>query len=65
MEKRVVAEGVETMPQADFLRGKQCQEGQGYLFSRPLSSAHAEGFLRQCLLSAGHLKQPTMEKISL
>ncbi|HJV93703.1 MAG TPA: EAL domain-containing protein, partial [Azonexus sp.] len=33
---RVVAEGVETAAQRDFLRDEQCETLQGYLFSRPL-----------------------------
>ncbi|MCA1989470.1 MAG: EAL domain-containing protein, partial [Desulfarculus sp.] len=32
----VVAEGVETAPQRDFLLARGCHEMQGYLFSRPL-----------------------------
>ncbi len=32
-----IAEGVETMEQADLLRGMQCDRAQGYLFSRPLA----------------------------
>ena len=32
---RVVAEGVETTAQADFLTGSQCDCLQGYLFGRP------------------------------
>lgn len=36
----VLAEGVETQAQADFLQGEGCCEGQGYLFSRPIS--HSE-----------------------
>jgi EAL domain-containing protein (putative c-di-GMP-specific phosphodiesterase class I) len=31
--------------QVDFLREKQCQEVQGYLFSRPLPTQQAEAFL--------------------
>ncbi len=38
--QEVVAEGVETEAQLDFLRRHQCDEMQGYLFSRPLE-AHA------------------------
>lgn len=33
---RVVAEGVETFDQLDFLRAQDCDQYQGYYFSRPL-----------------------------
>jgi len=33
---KVVAEGVETRAQADFLRAQRCDQLQGYLISRPL-----------------------------
>ncbi|MDB5506369.1 MAG: hypothetical protein JWR75_1007 [Devosia sp.] len=34
----VVAEGIETVVQSDFLRDEGCKTGQGYLFSLPLTA---------------------------
>jgi EAL domain-containing protein (putative c-di-GMP-specific phosphodiesterase class I) len=36
LDKRVVAEGIETAAQADLLRRLGCSLGQGYYFDRPL-----------------------------
>ncbi|NKN34616.1 sensor domain-containing protein [Marichromatium bheemlicum] len=41
----VLAEGVETREQQDFLTREGCHTGQGYLFSRPLEVAALERFL--------------------
>ena len=41
----VVAEGVETAHQLDFLRRAGCHSIQGYYFSKPLPPAEAEKFL--------------------
>jgi len=41
----VVAEGVETREQADFLRATGCDLAQGYFFSRPVSIATFEQML--------------------
>ena len=49
----VIAEGVETTGQRDFLAGNGCHAYQGYLFSRPLPVAAYEQFVRQILCSAG------------
>ena len=36
LQKRVVAEGIETIEQLDFLRERQCDCAQGYYLARPL-----------------------------
>ena len=36
---QVVAEGIETEAQAEYLRRHRCDEGQGYLFARPMPAA--------------------------
>lgn len=45
MGLRTVAEGVETEEQRRYLIGLGCQEGQGYLFGRPLPSEAFEQWL--------------------
>jgi diguanylate cyclase (GGDEF)-like protein/PAS domain S-box-containing protein len=43
----VIAEGVETAEQLDYLRRHGCDEMQGYYFSRPLAAGDFEQLLRQ------------------
>jgi len=40
LELKVVAEGVETQAQMNFLKAQQCDEIQGFLISRPLAVEH-------------------------
>ncbi len=47
LDKRIVAEGVETEQQRDFLAGLDCDVLQGYLFSRPLPSEPFENWLHE------------------
>ncbi|XGV97279.1 MAG: EAL domain-containing protein [Leptolyngbya sp. BL-A-14] len=48
----VVAEGVETQVQADYLRSRHCEEMQGYLFSPPMPAVEATQFLQSHQLKA-------------
>jgi diguanylate cyclase (GGDEF)-like protein len=48
LKLRVIAEGVETREEVEFLRAHQCDEAQGYYFSRPIP---AQQFAK--LLQAG------------
>ncbi len=47
LDKRIVAEGVETEHQRNFLAGLDCDVLQGYLFSRPLASGPFEHWLHE------------------
>jgi EAL domain-containing protein (putative c-di-GMP-specific phosphodiesterase class I) len=52
----VVAEGVETQGQHAFLQAKECDECQGYLFSRPVDADAFEALLRQARASRPALR---------
>jgi EAL domain-containing protein (putative c-di-GMP-specific phosphodiesterase class I) len=43
---RVIAEGVETPEELEFLLAQQCDEAQGYKFSRPIPAEQFEMLLR-------------------
>jgi EAL domain-containing protein (putative c-di-GMP-specific phosphodiesterase class I) len=47
LKLKVIAEGVETEDQLAFLRERQCDEMQGYLFSKPAPAEAFEAMLRQ------------------
>ena len=42
---RSLAEGIETEVQAEWLRQRGCQYGQGYYFSRPIPAADVSKFI--------------------
>jgi diguanylate cyclase (GGDEF)-like protein/PAS domain S-box-containing protein len=48
---KVIAEGVENEAQLAFLRAHECDECQGYYFSRPLSVQDAANMLRKALMT--------------
>ncbi len=43
----VIAEGVETREQLDFLRQRKCHQAQGYYFAKPLDPQQFEAFITQ------------------
>jgi diguanylate cyclase (GGDEF)-like protein len=51
--KQVVAEGVETQGQLDFLDDARCSGVQGYLLGRPMEASDIPGFVRRLRSSAG------------
>jgi EAL domain-containing protein (putative c-di-GMP-specific phosphodiesterase class I) len=56
LKLRVIAEGVESLEELNFLRAHQCHEAQGYYFSPPVT---AHQFTR--LLKAGVVEQGRAE----
>ncbi len=58
LDLRVVAEGVETEAQLDFLRQQGCQEAQGYLISKPRPADEFAAWYREnahCLAAANRV----------
>ncbi|HEY6529952.1 MAG TPA: EAL domain-containing protein [Cellvibrionaceae bacterium] len=47
LKMRVVAEGVENLIQLAFLKARNCDEGQGYLFSQPIAAEKFTELLTQ------------------
>lgn len=58
LQLNVVAEGVESLEQLEFLQQRNCQQAQGYYFAKPLDSRQFEAFVVQGL-STGDLSVST------
>ena len=58
LELVVIAEGVETEEQLEFLKDRDCDQLQGFLFSRPLPPDDFATFLEDRRASAGTVRAP-------
>ena len=72
LDLKVVAEGVETEEQRDFLRLLRCDAGQGYLFGKPMPANVFEATLsgnpprkRNALISSGRKKSKLSQRIEI
>ncbi|HYH40952.1 MAG TPA: EAL domain-containing protein [Burkholderiales bacterium] len=54
MGVKLIAEGIETPQQFEYLRNARCEEGQGYLFSRPVAESELASMLAAGTLAASH-----------
>jgi len=50
---KVIAEGVETEQQCAFLRANECDEMQGYLFSKPVTAGEIEDMVEEHIARPG------------
>jgi EAL domain-containing protein (putative c-di-GMP-specific phosphodiesterase class I) len=46
LQFKVIAEGVETEPQHEFLKSEGCDQAQGFLYSQAMDAAEVEQLLR-------------------
>jgi len=56
----VIAEGVETIQQAEFLLRENCEEAQGFLYAKPLPAREFEAYLRTWRKTYGVVDDPQL-----
>ncbi len=56
----VIAEGVETVQQSDFLKSVGCTHAQGYRYSKPISTADFEALLKAGNVSPDEVVHPAV-----
>ncbi len=64
MDLCVVAEGVETQEQFDFLIKHKCNKIQGYLFSKPMPESETINKIREHYMSHNNLKEEEKNEIT-
>ncbi len=57
LKLRVIAEGVESLQELDFLRAHQCDEAQGYYFSPPVTAHQFMRLLKAGVVEPGRAEQ--------
>ncbi len=57
LELNVIAEGIETAAQLEWLKKLGCEAGQGYFFSPPVSADQASKILTQQAVSVDYSKR--------
>jgi EAL domain-containing protein (putative c-di-GMP-specific phosphodiesterase class I) len=65
LDLRVIAEGVETQAQLEFLREQDCEEIQGHLISKPVPADEISAMLKRLVQQSGNpteLRKSTDEK---
>jgi len=56
MDMNIVAEGVETVEQLEFLKKQECAEIQGYLFSEAVPSVRFQSYLKKMFLKPNYTR---------
>ncbi|MDD5329551.1 MAG: EAL domain-containing protein [Sulfuricella sp.] len=65
LNMKTVAEGVETAEQQEFLRSRQCDEIQGFHFSRPVPEQEMERLLKEGVRQEGKRPDASPERVLL